>query len=232
MRKIILSAIMVFTICCGVTIENARAEDDKWDGLVIESGRVLSEVQEMPDQSIPEDLLSSCEAIAIFPNTLSAGLGIGGKYGQGIIMVREEKTGQWSPPGIFAIAGVSLGWQIGGQGTDFVLLIMNRRSVDGLLKGKLKLGADAAVAAGPVGREAAASTDIQLKGGILTYSRSRGLFAGVKLVGDVITQHHAGNKALYGKKLSAREIILENKASMPKSADNLLNVLGKYPYKK
>jgi lipid-binding SYLF domain-containing protein len=109
---------------------------------------------------------------------------------------------------------------------------MNRRSVDGLLQGKFKLGADAAVAAGPVGRDAAASTDIQLKGGILTYSRSRGLFAGVKLAGDVITQHWDGNEALYGKKLSAREIILENKGSMPKSAGNLLNVLGRYPYKK
>jgi len=232
MRNVILSVITVFIICCAMSAKNASAEDDKWDRLVAESGRILSEVQEMPDQSIPEDLLRSSEAIAIFPNTLSGGLGIGGKYGQGIIMVRDEKTGRWSPPAIFGIAGLSLGWQIGGQGTDFILLIMNRRSVDGLLNGKLKLGADAAVAAGPVGRNAAASTDIQLKGGILTYSRSRGLFAGVKLVGDVITQHWAGNKALYGRKLSAREIILENEASMPKSADNLLNVLGKYPYKK
>lgn len=232
MRKGVLFAVVMFTICFAIAVNNASAKEDKWSQLVEGSGRVLAEVQQMPDQSIPEDLLRSCEAIAIFPNTLSGGLGIGGKYGQGIIMVRDEKTGRWSPPAIFTIAGLSLGWQIGGQGTDFVLLIMNRRSVDGLLGGKLKLGADAAVAAGPVGRNAAASTDIQLKGGILTYSRSRGLFAGVKLVGDVITQHWEGDKELYGKKLSAREILFENKAQMPKCASSLLSVLGKYPYKK
>jgi len=232
MKKVVLLAVIMFTLCCAIAVKNANAVEDKWTRLVVESGRVLSEVQQMPEQSIPEDLLRSCQAIAIFPNTLSGGLGIGGKYGQGIIMVRDENTGRWSPPAIFTIAGVSLGWQIGGQGTDFILLIMNRRSVSGLLQGKLKLGGDAAVAAGPVGRNAAASTDIQLKGGILTYSRSRGLFAGVKLVGDVITQHWEGDKALYGKRLSAREIILENKATMPKCAGSLISVLGKYPYKK
>ena len=232
MRKVILFGVMVFTICFAIAVDSASAKEDKWTRLVVESGRVLSEVQQMPEQSIPEDLLHSCEAIAIFPNTVSGGFGIGGKYGQGIIMVRDENTGRWSPPAVFTIAGLSVGWQIGGQGTDFILLIMNRRSVGGLLGGKLKLGADAAVAAGPVGRNAAASTDIQLKGGILTYSRSRGLFAGVKLVGDVITQHWAGDEALYGKKLSAREIMLENKAKMPRCADDLLNILRKYPYKK
>ena len=118
--------------------------------------------------------------------------------------------------------------QIGGQATDFVLLIMNRRSVDGILDGKFKLGADASVAGGPVGRAAEASTDIQLKGGILSYSRSRGLFAGVKLEGAVITQHWDGDKELYGKSLSAREILLENKANMPDSAKELLKVLNKY----
>jgi len=206
--------------------------EDKWSRLVEESGKVLSEIQQMPDQSIPEDLMRSCHAIAIFPNTISAGFGIGGKYGQGIIMVRDEKSGKWMPPAIFTIAGGSIGWQIGGQATDFVLLVMNRRSVDGILEGKFKLGADASVAAGPVGRAAEASTDVQLKGGILSYSRSRGLFAGVKLEGAVIAQHWEGDKALYGKDLSARQILLENSAKMPKSADQVLKVLGKYPFKK
>ena len=135
-------------------------------------------------------------------------------------------------PGIFTIAGGSLGWQIGGQATDIVLLIMNKRSVDGILQGKFKLGVDADVAAGPVGRTAEASTDIQLKGGILSYSRSRGLFIGIKLQGDVITQHWDGDTELYGKSLSAREILLENKASMPKAADRILKVLSKYHYKR
>ncbi len=202
--------------------------EDKWNNLVEESGKVLAEVQKMPDQSIPEGLLKSCSAVAIFPSTVSGGFIIGGKYGQGIIMVRDEKTRNWSSPAIFTIGGGSFGLQIGGQATDFVLLVTNRRSVDGLLQGKFKLGADAAVSAGPVGRNAEASSDVQLKGGILAYSRSRGLFVGIRLDGDVIVQDWAGNEALYGKKLSAKEIIIENKAEMPKSAGRVLEVLSKY----
>ena len=221
----ILISFVFFTV-------NAQAEENKWTRLIDESGKVLSEVQEMPDQGIPEDLLAKCQAIAAFPSTISAGFVIGGQYGQGIIMVREEGSGKWSPPAIFTIAGGSFGWQIGGQATDIVLLVMNRRSVDGLLQGKFKLGADASVAAGPVGRSAAAATDVQLKGGILSYSRSRGLFAGIKLEGAVIAQHWDGDEELYGKSLSAREILLENKARMPDSAARILKILNKYPYKK
>jgi len=207
------------------------SEDNKWSRLVEESGKVLSEVQQMPDQSIPEDLLRKASGVAVFPNTISAGFGIGGKYGQGIIIVRD-KNGNWTPPAIFTIAGGSLGWQIGGQATDFVLLIMNRRSIDGLLQSQFKLGADANVAAGPVGRSAEASTDAQLKGGILSYSRSRGLFAGVKLEGAVITQHWDGDEALYGKPVSAESILMKNIVKMPESADSLVKLLNKYPYKK
>ena len=226
-----LSLLFAITLISIFSLNTETYALNKWVNLVDEAGKVLDEVQQMPDQGIPDDLLRSCEAIAIFPSTISAGLGIGGKYGQGIIMVRDEKNRKWSPPAIFTIAGGSLGWQIGGQATDIVLLIMNKRSVDGLLQGKFKLGADADVAAGPVGRTAEVSTDIQLKGGILSYSRSRGLFIGIKLQGDVITQHCDGDKELYGKSLSAREILLEGKAPMPKSADRALKILNKYPKK-
>ncbi len=229
MKRVIIAvsilAFMIFSICPG-----AQAAS-RWSRLVEESGSVLSEIQQMPDQSIPEDLLRSCHAICIFPNTISAGFIFGGKYGQGIIMVRDDKTGKWSPPAAFTIAGGSFGWQIGGQATDFVLLVMNRRSVDGILDGKFKLGADASIAAGPVGRAAEASTDIHLKGGILSYSRTRGLFAGVKLEGAVITQEWDGNFALYGKNFSARQILLEDMVKMPESADALLSILNKYPKK-
>jgi lipid-binding SYLF domain-containing protein len=209
-------------------VPTAEAGDNKWSRLVEESGLVLEQIQQMPEQNIPDDLLRDCSAIMIFPSTISAGFILGGKYGQGIMMVKDDKTHQWSAPAIFTIAGGSWGLQIGGQATDFVLLVMNRRSVDGILDGKFKLGADASVAGGPVGRAAEASTDIQLKGGILSYSRSRGLFAGVKLEGAVIAQHWDGDKELYGKSLSAREIMIENKAKMPGSADALLKVLNKY----
>ncbi len=210
----------------------AGTVDNKWSRLVEEAGKVLDDVQQMPDQSIPEDLMKSCRAIAVFPNTISGGFVIGGKYGQGIMMVRDEKTGKWSPPAVFTMAGGSFGWQIGGQATDFVLLVMNSRSVDGLLEGQFKLGADASVAAGPVGRAAEASTDAHLKGGILSYSRSRGLFAGAKLEGAVVAQHEDGNAQLYGKAESARQILLKNAVTMPRSADAMLKVLGKYPFKK
>ena len=232
MRKVILLILSVFIVCFAIAVNGARAEENKWTRLVKESGRVLSEVQQMPDQSIPKDLLRSCSAIAIFPSTLSGGFGIGGRYGQGIIMVRDETGSDWSSPAIFTITGASFGWQIGGQATDLILLIMGRRGIDGLLQGKLKLGADASIAAGPVGRTADASTDIQLKGGILSYSRSRGLFAGAKLEGDVITQHWDGDEALYGRRFSAREILLENKTTMPKCAGSLLKVLNRYPPKR
>lgn len=232
MKKFIVSTITLLFISTAVFSSSAIAESNKWTRLVEESGRVLQEVQQMPDQSIPEDLLRSCAGIAVIPSTISAGLGIGGKYGQGVVMVRDERTGRWSPPAVFTLAGGSIGWQIGGQATDIVLLIMNRRSVDALLQAKFKLGADAAVSAGPVGRNAEASVDAQLKGGILSYSRSRGLFAGLKIEGAVLTQHWDADKTLYGKELSAREILIENKAKMPNSADTILKVLNKYPYKR
>lgn len=200
---------------------------DKWQKLVEESGNVLAETQQMPDNAIPDDLLKKCSGIAIFPSTISAGIGIGGKYGQGIIMARDEKSRKWSSPAIFTLAGGNFGFQIGGQATDIVLLIMNKRSIDGMLQGKCKLGADAAISAGPLGRNAEASTDIQLRGGMLSYSRSRGLYIGIKLEGAVIAQHWDGNKELYGKKISAEEILLENKAPMPRSASKLLSILNK-----
>jgi len=231
MKRYILISVIIALFFFTFSPTGHCAEDNKWSRLVEESGKVLSEVQQMPDQSIPEDLLRKASGVAVFPNTISAGFGIGGKYGQGIIIVRD-KNGKWSPPAIFTIAGGSIGWQIGGQATDFVLLIMNRRSVDGILQSQFKLGADANVAAGPVGRSAEASTDAQLKGGILSYSRSRGLFAGVKLEGAVITQHWDGDEALYGRPVSAESILVKNIVKMPESADGLVKLLNKYPYKK
>ena len=232
MRKVILLVIAVYALFFAATAKNAAAQDDKWTRLVAESGRVLAEVQDMPDQKVPEDLLRKCAGIAVFPSTMSGGFVIGGRYGQGIIMARNERTGGWSSPAIFTMAGGSFGWQIGGQATDFILLIMNRRSIDGLLQGKFKLGVDASAAAGPVGRAADASTDIQLKGGILSYSRSRGLFAGAKLEGDAITPQYEANRALYGNTFSEREIVFENKAPMPRCADLLLSTLNRYTYKR
>lgn len=227
-----ICAILTMVMCASFAIPGSSHAENKWTNLVEESGKVLADIQEMPDQGIPEDLMRGCRAIAIFPNTVSGGFVIGGKYGQGIIMVRDESSGKWSPPAVFTIAGGSFGWQIGGQATDFVLLVMSKRGVDGILEGKFKLGADAAVAAGPVGRAAEASTDIQLKGGILSYSRSRGLFAGAKLEGAMISQVWEANETIYGKALSAKDILIRNEAKMPKCAAGVLKVLDKYPFRK
>lgn len=224
-RIVVLSFSLAIILCFCASVSLA---ENKWESLVEECGKVLAEIQDMPDKGIPAGLLKDCKAIAIFPSTVSGGFIIGGKYGQGIILAKDDDSRGWSAPAIFTMGGGSFGLQIGGQATDFVLLIMTRRSVDGILHGKFKLGADAAVSAGPVGRNAEASTDVELKGGILSYSRSRGLFAGVKLAGDVITQHWDANKALYGKDVSAKEIIDGNKVGMPASASQLLKVLNKY----
>jgi lipid-binding SYLF domain-containing protein len=228
--KLAVCAVLLVTVLFSYRVEDAVCEGDKWTRLVERAGTVLGEIQQMPDSSIPEGLMRSTDGIAIFPTTISAGLGIGGQYGQGIIMVRDDK-GKWSPPAIFTIAGASIGWQIGGQATDIVLLLMSDNSVNGILQGKIKLGVDAAVAAGPVGRNAAASTNVKF-GGILAYSRTKGLFIGVKLEGAVITQHWAGDKKLYGKDVSAEDILLDNEVKMPDSAKKVMAVLNQYPYRK
>lgn len=216
-----------FTILAMI-IGCAKEPDNKWTRLVKECAKVMTEIRKMPDQGIPEGALLKAQAIAIFPNTISAGIGIGGQYGQGVIMVNNK--GRWSSPAIFTLGGGSIGWQIGGQATDIVLLFMDKKSVDALLSGKVKLGADASVAAGPVGRSASAATDIQFKGGILSYSRSRGLFIGIKLEGAVLAQHWDGNKELYGREVSAEDILLKNEVSMPRCAKLLTRSLKAYSF--
>lgn len=207
---------------------SSKYPENKWTRLVEECGKVLEKIRGMSDSSIPEGTLLDANAIGIFPSTISAGLGLGGEYGQGIIMVKNKRTNRWSSPAIFTLAGGSIGWQIGGQATDIILVFRDQQSVNAILQGKLKLGADASVAAGPVGRNASAATDIQFKGGILSYSMSRGLFIGAKLEGSVLAQHWDGNKELYGRRLSAYEILFENKVKMPKCARRILRALSRY----
>lgn len=224
MKRIALLVGLVFFAVSVVCPAATFAEDDKWTRLVEESGTVLDEIQKMPEKCVPKDLLNKCVAIAVFPSTVSGGFIIGGKYGQGIIMARDTATDNWSAPAIFTMAGGSFGWQIGGQASDYVLVFTSKRSLEGLFQSKFKLGADAAISAGPVGRDASAATDAQLKGGIFSYSRSRGLFAGLSLEGAVVAFHKDANKALYGN-LSAREILIDDKAPMPRAADKILKVL-------
>ena len=214
----------VFVFCC----TDISFSDNKWDNLLIESGRVFEEMTDMPDEGIPQSLLKDAYAVAIFPSTVSGGFIFGGKYGQGAIVAKNKSTGSWSAPCVFNLAGVSWGLQIGGQATDVILLIMSERGLDGLLQSKLKLGGDAAISAGPVGRDAGAATDLQLKGGILSYSRSRGAFIGAKLEGAVISPNGEANSYLYDGQVSAKNILIEEKVAPTESASRLMRDLSKY----
>jgi lipid-binding SYLF domain-containing protein len=173
------------------------------------SAQVLEEILNIPD-ALPKELLNKAECVAVMPSVKKLAFGVGGSYGRGALICRSGKqfTGPWGAPAMYRLEGGSIGFQLGGQATDFLLLIMNPKGADSLLKSKVKLGADAAVAAGPKGRAAMAATDAYMHAEILTYSRSRGLFAGVSLEGSTLRQDNGANEKVYGKKTSAREIVM------------------------
>jgi SH3 domain-containing YSC84-like protein 1 len=193
-----------------------------------ESATVMKEILEMPD-TINKDVLNKAACIVIYPSVKKAAFIVGGSYGRGLITCRKglDFSGPWSAPAMFALEGGSFGFQIGAQATDFVLLVMNDAGAKSVMSSKVKLGGDASVAAGPVGRTASAETDIVMQAEILSYSRSQGLFAGVSLEGSTMRSDDGGNRALYGKELSAREIVREGKVAPPASAQPLLAILGK-----
>jgi lipid-binding SYLF domain-containing protein len=191
------------------------------------SALVLKEIFGMPD-SIPEDLLNKAECVVVFPSVKKVAVGIGGSYGRGAMSCRSGASfsGPWSTPALFALEGASIGFQLGGQETDFVLLVMNERGAESLLGSKVKLGADASAAAGPKGRTAGASTDIAMRAEILTYSRARGLFAGVSLEGSTVRSDGDANENVYGKRLSAKEIIRGSAVKPTADGQGLLDVLN------
>ena len=192
-----------------------------------ESATVLSEIFGMPD-SLPQDLLDKAECVIVFPSVKKVALGVGGSYGRGVIACRSGATfsGPWNSAAMFALEGASIGFQVGAQATDFVLLVMNDRGASSVLGSKVKLGADASAAAGPKGRNAGASTDIVMRAEILTYSRARGLFAGVSLEGSTLRSDGDANEKLYGRKIDAREIVEGGNVPVPSDAMPLLNVLN------
>jgi lipid-binding SYLF domain-containing protein len=191
-------------------------------------GAVLKEILDIPD-GIPKDLLNKAECVIVIPSVLKFAIGIGGDFGRGAIVCRsgEHFTGPWTAPAMFALEGGNIGFQLGGQATDFVLLVMNPRGAESILSSKVKLGADASAAAGPKGRTAAADTDIVMKAEVLSYSRSRGLFAGISLEGSTLRSDGGANENLYGRKLSAKEIVREHKVGTPASGRALVNLLNK-----
>lgn len=203
---------------------NSGREEDR----VKDSGDVLREILDIPD-NIPQDLLDKAECLIILPSVKKGAFGIGGSYGRGIMVCRsgEHYTGLWGAPALYALEGVSIGFQLGGQATDFVLLVMNPSGAKSLLGSKVKLGADASAAAGPKGRTAEGATDVVMKAEILSYSRNKGLFAGVSLEGSTLRSDGSANEKLYGKSLTAKEIIRENKVKVPACAQELVALLDK-----
>ncbi|MEW6137632.1 MAG: lipid-binding SYLF domain-containing protein [Thermodesulfobacteriota bacterium] len=193
-----------------------------------ECTRVLAEIMAAPDARIPGDLLKRSRAVIIFPSVLKAGLGIGGEYGTGVILKRNERTGKWGPPAFLTLMGGSFGWQVGVQATDLVLLVMNEVSLRSLFRDKITIGVDASVAAGPIGREASAGADINLSAGILSYSRAKGIFAGVSIKGSVIEPDWQANEAYYGSDLSIVDVFFTGKGAVSPRARNLMNLLDRY----
>jgi lipid-binding SYLF domain-containing protein len=203
------------------------AEDKETDRLE-NAGKVMQEILNAPD-SIPQDVLDKADCVVILPSVLKFAIGIGGSYGRGVMTCRGGKDfkGQWGAPTMMALEGGSAGLQLGGNATDFVLLLMSPRSAQNILKSKVKLGGDASAAAGPVGRTASAETDATLRAEILSYSRARGLFAGISLTGSTLRADNSANKSLYGKEVSASDIVFNKVVPVPDSAKNLLATLQK-----
>jgi lipid-binding SYLF domain-containing protein len=192
------------------------------------AGTVMSEILKVPDD-IPQDLLDKAECVIVLPSVLRFAIVFGGSYGRGVMTCRSGKdfAGRWGAPTMMALEGGSFGFQLGGQATDFVLLVMNPRGADSILSSKVKLGVGVSAAAGPKGRDASAATDVALRAEVLSYSRSRGLFAGVYLEGSTLRPDKDANKRVYGNAFSAKEIALEGKVSPPSAAEELLSVLDK-----
>jgi SH3 domain-containing YSC84-like protein 1 len=227
MKKLLTAVMSLLALSVAMAAVDNERETDR----VKDAGEVLKEIINIPDD-IPKDLMDRAECVIVLPSVKKVAIGIGGSYGRGVMTCRTgvHFTGSWSAPAMYALEGGNIGFQLGGQATDFILLVMNPRGASSLMGSKVKLGADAAAAAGPKGRAAAADTDVTMRAEILSYSRSRGLFAGVSLEGSTLRPDNRANEKLYGRKLSAKEIIRQGKAGAPASAHELLSLLNtKFP---
>ncbi len=206
----------------------AGASNAELEGRIQGAKRVMDDIMQTPDRSIPEELLAKCEAIAIYPNTVNGAFIFGVRYGRGVVLAKDAQTGHWGPVAFSTIGGGSFGLQIGGQAADLVLVIMNKKGLNGLLADQMKLGASASVAAGPMGRHSEAGTDLFLQSEIISYSRTKGIFAGVSLDGAIVTSDNRSNSIYYGKNVTSKEILMGNAVSVTPSALELVNALNDF----
>ncbi len=215
------------------TKEKSKGEDKKLKDGAEQSQKaatVFNEIMAAPDSAVPSDILEKAECVAVFPSVIKAGFIVGGRGGRGVVSCRTAQG--WSAPAFLNLGGGSIGLQIGAQATDFVMLFMNKEGVNSLLSSKFTLGGDASVAAGPIGRQAGADTDIAMKAQILSYSRSRGVFAGLELKGVAITVDKDDMKNIYGEDATAKEVLQENKRTAPEEIREFSRTLGKYSSRK
>ena len=227
MRKMVFCLSSIVLVVLPLLAQVASASNQtKDDERLRNSGTVLKEILDVPD-NIPQGLLDRADCVVVFPSVLKAAFIVGGSYGRGAMSCRQgdDFKGPWGAPTMMALEGGSFGFQIGGQATDFVLLVMNESGARGILASKVKLGGDASVAAGPVGRDGSADTDATLRSEILSYSRARGLFAGVSLEGSTIRPDNGDNRRVYGRKIPAREIVLSGTVAVPPAAEQLISTL-------
>ena len=220
MKKILVALVVLLSTTAALAGDRADDVDRLQSGAT-----VIKEIMSAPDSGVPDEVINSAKCIAVIPSMLKAAFGVGGAYGKGVASCRTDKG--WSAPAFFSIKGGSFGFQIGGQAADIVMLIMNDQGMENLLQSKFKLGADASVAAGPVGRHADASTDWKMRAQVLTYSRARGVFAGISINGAVITQHKEDTRDFYGRMVPFRTILLGN-IEAPRDAEVWRDTLRKY----
>ena len=222
-KRMISSLMALALLALPLLASGDKKETDRLENC----GMVIKEVMDIPD-NIPEDLINKAECIIVFPSVLKAAFVIGGSYGRGAMTCRtgEHFTGPWSAPTMMALEGGSVGFQLGGQATDFVLLVMNPRGARAILSSKVKLGADASAAAGPKGRTANASTDVTMRAEVLSYSRARGLFAGLSLEGSTVRPDNDANQRIYGKQVEAESIVFKGAAAVPPAAQKMIAYLN------
>jgi lipid-binding SYLF domain-containing protein len=220
-----LAALFIFSFTVSSLAFAANSDQER---VILESKQVLSDIMNGPDQNIPQELLSKCKAIAIYPSVIKGGFIIGARYGRGVVLKREKKTGKWGPVSFSTITGLSGGLQVGIQATDFVLVILNNKGLESLLTSQLTLGGDVSLSIGPIGRTTEIGTDLWLRTGMVSYSRSRGVFGGVALDGAVVTPDNEANKAYYGRPVTSRDILFDNNVPANPFSKELTDLLDDY----
>src|SRR5579871_2853718 len=228
MRKRIALGLLFALAAAPMFASAADKDNEKETDRLENAGMVMEEIMNIPD-NIPQDLIGKAECVIVFPSVLKAAFIVGGSYGRGAMVCRTGRhfNGPWGAPAMYALEGGSIGFQLGGQATDLVLLVMNERGASSILDSKVKIGADASAAAGPKGRDASADTDAYLRAEILSYSRSRGLFAGISLEGSTLRPDNDASKEIYGRKITAKEIVLGKSVAVPPAGRHLVSVLQK-----